>query len=118
MTTWRDILTYEKLPLNVQLVFHLQNDGLNMVLYNGEQLQLSKKSRRAFNDLLKKYRSASASGIDFSERMYPSPVKIDFHDGRPNGHQAGYKKFQDEVAHYHDDIFFEEYMESLLQDRR
>jgi len=113
MVTWRDIFLAENISMNVQLEFYIQNGGLNMVLCNGEQLQISKKSRREITSLLAVYRSASYGSIDFSDTLYPMPLAIHFHNGVPNGQQAGYKNFQSEINYYHNELFQKEYAERL-----
>ena len=96
MDDWTAALKDENILLNTELVFYLQNGGVSMVLCDGEQIMVSKKTRRLFAELVSTYRNAKYMGNDFLDALYSSPLKIRFHNGIPSASRKQRIEFQRE----------------------
>lgn len=91
---WAEILKAENLPLNGELVCYLQNGGISIVLRDGKQLSISKKSKRGLTELTySMFRNLTDMGHDFSETLHPSPITIQFHNGKPSGLRRFYREY-------------------------
>lgn len=81
-----DILIAENLPLNGKMVCYIQNSGIGRILFDGKQVTISKKSRRAFYNHFLAGQPAATPTFSPENAFIYVPIRervIHFHNGVP-----------------------------------